>query len=131
MQRKWSGKNVDLALLANHIGNFFKMWDFEAVKGEVPNGYQIIAANSPNFRTEGYICLTIEGKPDDFVIKCDLCKDNNDYFLLFNPLIRMFVGGYWFLRKLKSNEAWRKFEKELTQYVESVVSYLNGSSLLK
>ncbi|MEM3627859.1 MAG: hypothetical protein QXJ11_06200 [Candidatus Bathyarchaeia archaeon] len=128
MYKKWFEKNVDLALLTEHIGNFFKTKDFEAIRGETPNGYQILAANSPRFFIEGYICLTIEGKPENFTVKCDLCRKDNDNFFLLNPITRMFIGGYWFLRKLKSDETWRKLEKELEQYIENVVSYLAGSS---
>lgn len=126
--KKWLGKNVDLALLTEHIGNFFKINDFEAIRGETQNGYKIIAAKSPRFSIEGYICLTIEGKPEDFIIKCDLCRKNDDDFFMFNSLIRMFIGGYWFLRKLKSDETWRRLEKELEKYIENVVSHLAGSS---
>jgi hypothetical protein len=41
----------------------------------------------------------------------------------------MFLGGYFSLRKLKSDEAWMKLEKELLQYIENVVFQLTGSSL--
>lgn len=49
MQRNWKEKNVDLALLTTRIGIFFKVKDFEAVKGKIPTGYQIFAEDSPLF----------------------------------------------------------------------------------
>lgn len=114
MRRNWIEKNVDLALLAARIGDFFKERDFEAVKGETPNGYQILAENSRHFKLEGCISLSIEGKPEDFVIDFGLCNPPKKHdFRLANSVMRMFTGGYFFLRRLKSDEAWFTLEKDL------------------
>jgi hypothetical protein len=129
MHRRWVGKNVNLALLTNHLGEFFKTRDFEAMKGETPKGYQILAANSSRFRLRGYVCLNIEGKPEDFVVESDLCKEKKEHdHPVLDPFTRMFLGGYPFLRRFKSDEAWMKLEKELLQYAENTVLRLTGSS---
>jgi hypothetical protein len=132
MQRRWVGKNVNLAALTSHIGDFFKTRDFEAIRGETSNGYQILASNSPHFRLEGHVSVSIDGNPGDFVVEFDLCngQKRRDY-LLPNPITRMFIGGYLSLRKMKSEETWTKLEKELLQYVENAVLGLAGSSLSK
>lgn len=129
MQKNWKGKNVGLALFTTYIGDFFKARDFEAIKGEIPTGYQIFAADSPYFKLEGYVSVSIEGKPEDFIVKVDLCnKQTKNVFLLPTFLVTMFTGGYFFLRKLKSDESWMKLEKELWQHIENVVLHLTGSS---
>jgi hypothetical protein len=129
MQRRWVGKNVNLAELTSHIGDFFKTRDFEAIRGETPKGFQILASDSPHFRLEGHVCVNIDGNPEDFVVEFDLCNSQKrrDY-LLPNPITRMFIGGYLSLRKMKSDETWIKLEKELLQYVENAVLSLVGSS---
>ena len=129
MQRRWTGKDVNLAELTSHIGDFFKARDFEAIKGETPKGYQILASDSPHFRLEGHVCVNIDGNPEDFVVEFSLCngQKRRDH-VLPNPVTRMFIGGYLSLRKMKSDETWTKLEKELLQYVENAVLSLAGSS---
>lgn len=127
MQKSWKRKDVDLALLATHICNFLEERDFEIVKGETPKGYQLLAGDSPNFRLQGYVDVTIEGKPDDFNVKFSLCGRKKESRV--SPfLLGMFGGGYFHLQELKSNEAWMKLEKEFWKYLDDVLLYLNGSA---
>jgi len=74
MEKRWTDKNTDLATLTDRIGDFFKERDFEAIKGEIPSGYSILAENSPKFRLDGYVSVAIEGKPDDLSVKLELTK---------------------------------------------------------
>ena len=130
MQRNWTKKNVDLALLTTRIGDFFKEKDFEAVKGEIATGCQILADDSPHFKIRGYVSVTIEGKPQDFTVKLEYCG-NNKKRSWFSPfLLHMLGGGYFFLQQLKSEEAWIKLEKEFWRHVENVVLQLTNSAEL-
>lgn len=119
MQKTWSNKNIALDLLTTCIGDFFKEKDFEAIKGKVPNGYQILANDSPYFKLDGYVSVTIEGQPNNFAITLDLCGGKKKGFGAGPLLMAMFGGGYFFLRKLKSEEDWVKFKKEFWRYVEN------------
>jgi len=93
MQKNWKEKNVDLESLAVHIGNFFKVKDFEAVKGEIPTGYQIFAGDSPYFKINGYVSVTVEGKPNNFVVEFKLCTDKKGSRLPGSILLEsMFIG---------------------------------------
>jgi len=128
MQRSWKRRNVDLALLTTRIGDFFKERDFEAVKGQTPTGYQILAEGSPYFRLQGYVGVTIEGRPEDFAIKLDLCTKRNKRFRLPPSLLSMFGGGYFLLQAMKSDEAWMKLEKEFWQHMENAVLHLTNTA---
>lgn len=130
MQRNWIKKDVDLTLLTTRISDFFKKNDFEAIKGETPTGYQILAEESPYFRIQGYVNVTIEGKPEDFTVKLDHCgnRDNRSWFPPF--LLRMLGGGYLLLQRLKSEEAWTELEKQFWRHVENVVLQLTNSAEL-
>jgi len=129
MRKNWKEKSVDLTLLTTSIGDFFKKKDFEAVKGEIPTGYQIFAEDSPFYKIMGCMSVIIEGKPDDFTVEFELLKDKkkHDYphFVLFESMI---FGGYLMSRKLKSEEAWLKLQKEFWTYVENSVLYLSNSA---
>ena len=129
MQKNWKEKNVDLEFLITHIGDFFKVNDFEAVRGEIPTGYQIFARDSLYFRIRGYVSVTVEGKPDDFTIEFKLCtgkKEGTLHRYLF--LESMLVGGFFLLRRLKSEEAWLELEKEFWRYAENAVLQLSNSA---
>jgi len=128
VKKSWSNQNVDLELLVTRIGDFFKEKDFEAVKGRVANGYQILASDSSHFKLNGYVNVTVEGKPNDFSITLDLCGEKERGFRVSPFLMSMFGGGYFFLRRLKSDEDWIKMEKEFWGHVENILSGLVGSA---
>lgn len=128
MQKSWGNRNIDLGLLATCIGDFFKENDFEAVKGKTPNGYQILADDSPYFKLNGYVNVTIEGQPNNFTITLDLCGEKGKGFRAGPLLMAMFGGGYFFLRKLKSEEDWVKLKKEFWRYVENSLPSLVNSA---
>ena len=129
MEKTWKGKNVSLDLFTTYIGEFFKTRDFEAVRGEIPTGYQIFAADSPHCKLEGYVNVSIEGKPEDFTVKIDLCsKEKKGAFRPPTFLVTMFTGGYFFLRKFRSDEAWMNLEREFWHHVENAILHLTGSA---
>lgn len=129
MQKRWKGRNVNLALLTTRIGDFFKVKDFEAIKGKTPTGYQILAEGSPHFRIDGYVNVTVEGTLGDFVVKFDQCAGNKKH--IFSPSVfleAMFFGGFFLSRRLKSEEDRLKLEKEFWRHVENVVLQLSDSA---
>lgn len=128
MQRNWTKKNVDLALLTTRIGDFFKEKDFEAIKGEIPTGYQILAEDSPYFKIQGYVSVTIEGKPEDFTVKLDHCGNKKRHFRFSIFLLSMLGGGYFISQRLKAEEAWIKLEREFWRHVENAVLHSTNSA---
>jgi hypothetical protein len=127
MEKRWVNRKIDLALLTTHIGNLFKEKDFEAIKGEIPTGHQILAEGSPRFRFDGYASVTIEGKPDDFSVKLEHCEAERKGSLAPILMTTMFFGGYFLSRKLRSAEEWTELEKEFWNYVDNAVLRLGNS----
>ena len=128
MERKWYMKNVDLNLLTVRLGDFFKERDFEVIGEKTPTNYQVLAKNSSSFRLLGFVNVTIEGKPDDFVIKLELCEKKKRYSRYGSLLLNMFGGGYFLVREAESDEAWMKLEKEFWQYVETLILNLTNTA---
>lgn len=128
MEKRWMNKGVDLASLTTQIGNFFKERDFEAIKGQTSEGYNIFAEDSPHFKLDGYISVTIEGKPNDFIVKLELCQKKK-HLLAPILLTTMFFGGYPLLKKLKSEEEWIKLEKEFWSHLNNMVISLTNSNI--
>ena len=127
MQKRWTNRNIDLALFATRIGEFFKEKDFEAIKGESSGGYQIFAENSPYFRLEGYVSLAIEGGPNDFSVTLELCKRQKKRSFAPILLTTMFLGGYFLSKRLRAEEDWMKFKKEFWTHLDNVVMSLGNS----
>jgi hypothetical protein len=128
MQRNWKEKNVDLAQLITRIGDFFKMKDFEAVRGEIPTGYQILARGSPYFKIGGEVSVTVEGKPDDFTVGFEFCTDKKKSDFPHSIFLEsMIIGGYFLSKRLKSEEAWLNLKKEFWRHVENTVLQLGNS----
>lgn len=129
MHKNWKEKNVNLALLITRIGDFFKAKDFEAVKGEIPTGYQILAESPPYFKRSEYVSVTVEGKPDDFTVKLELCADKKRRTFPHSIILEsMIFGGYFISRRLKSEEVWLRLEKEFWRHVENAVLQLSNSA---
>lgn len=124
MQTRWEGRNVNLELLAERIGEFFRERRFEAIRGKASTGFEILAENSHLFEMQGYVDVIIQGKPDDFAVTFELCGKKKRPFDSSPFLWRMFGGGYFILKDLKSEEAWLKLQQEFKPYLENAVLQL-------
>ena len=129
MFRNWKNKNVDLTLLVTQIGNFFSKKDFEAIQGTIKNGYQILAHDSPYFDLQGYVNVTIEGSPNNFFVKLELCEKGKKLARLSPFLLSMFGAGYLFLKEMKSKEEWEKLKNEFWKHVDNSVLKLTNTQL--
>lgn len=131
MQKNWTNKNVDLDLLTNQLSEFFKEKDFNVVKGRSEKGYQIFADDSGYYKVNGYVSVSIEGKPEDFTITFELCNEEEKRK---NPLPRsiilttMFGGGYFLRKQLKSDEEWLRLKRDFWSYVEMIILNLANTA---
>jgi len=129
MERRWVAKNVDLELLTNSIIDLLKTLDFEIVSGETTSEYAILAGNSPHFQIDGYVSVTIQGKPEDFTVKLELNKGEKKSSLFISPLLMTMIGaGFLLSKRFKSEEAWFQLEKEFWRYLENILLQLTESS---
>lgn len=129
MERRWVGRNVDLELLTNSVIDFLKMMDFEIVKGKTPSGYAIFASDSPHFKMNGYVSITIDGKPEDFAVKLELQGDKKKRERFFSPiLMTMFGAGFLLSKKFQSEDAWFKLRQEFSKSLENILAQLTNSS---
>ncbi|MEM3459530.1 MAG: hypothetical protein QXN36_01880 [Candidatus Bathyarchaeia archaeon] len=128
MQKSWTDRNVNLELLVDQIGEFFKEKDFNAVKGTTDKGYQIFADDSKYYKIDGYVSVSIEGKPEKFSITFELCKEEHKRKLPASiMLVTMFGGGYFLRKQLKSDEEWLKLKRDFWIYVDKTVSNLTNT----
>ncbi len=129
MQRRYTDQSVNLALLTDALVEFLVKRDFEATKGETDKGYEILAHDSQLFKLDGYADVTVEGEKNDFTVSLELQKASKDRPPARSPMLTtMLGGGYFLLKRLKSDEAFLKLEKEFWTHVENTVLSMKGSA---
>jgi len=129
MQRRWSGRNVDLGKFSSCLCEFFSERDFNVRKEDVSGGFRIFAEGSSVFELDGYVSVDVEGCPSDFVVALNFYRKGRRRGFPTGPLtMALFGGGWLFLQHLKREENWVKLEKEFWRYVENVLLRLSNSA---
>jgi len=128
MQRSWTNKNVNLETLIDTIGEFFKAKDFEAVKMQTEDRYKILAWDSTYYKFTGTVTLTLEGKPDNFIISLELSREKKRSLPSSIILTTMFGGGYFLMKQLKSDEEWIRFKRDLWAYIDAAIMNLTNTA---
>jgi hypothetical protein len=120
MQRTFA-KNVDLEGLTKQIAHFFEARKFEDITA-VQNaaGYEIVAGDSQKYKIKSDLKVDIHRETEGFSVSLELAKEVKrfNYPVM---LATFFGGGYFFLKDLKSDESWRKIEREFWQTVSTMV----------
>ncbi len=127
MQRRWTGKNVNLALLSDRVEDFFKDRGFSTEKEESAGEYTILWA-PPRVRSmRDAMTVRILGNPNDFVVEI-IASERTRGTITLGMLTKLFGGGYLVVRGLRAKEALEKIEREFWVYVEEKVAHLAGSA---
>lgn len=127
MQRQWTGKNVDLALLSECVEAFFKDRGFSTEKEESAGEYTILWAPQRVRNIRDGMTARVFGRPDDFVVEI-VASERTRGSIRLGMLTRLFGGGYLAVRGLRAKEALEKLEKEFWVYVEEKVAQLAESN---
>jgi len=127
MQRRWTEKNVNLALLSECVEDFFKDRGFSTEKDELAGGYTIRWAPPRVRNMRDAMTAKILGNPNDFVVEI-VASERAWGSIRLGILTKMFGGGYLVLRSLRAKEALEKLEREFWAYVEEKAAHLAGSA---
>jgi hypothetical protein len=121
MQRNYAGK-IDLLRLTKEIVQFFEAKKFEEITAlQTENGYQIMAGDSRAYKIRGGLRVDVREDTEGFSISLQLSKET-ERFNYPMTLATMFGGGYFFLRNLKSDESWRKIEREFWRQTDNMIT---------
>jgi len=127
MQRTFE-KNIDLEYLTRQIAHFFEARKFEDITA-VQNaaGYEIVAGDSQKYKIKSDLKVDIRKEAEGFSVSLQLAKEVKrfNYPVM---LATFFGGGYFFLKDLKSDESWRKIEREFWQEVGTTVTRAEEAS---
>ncbi|NIR86990.1 hypothetical protein GWO13_05215 [Candidatus Bathyarchaeota archaeon] len=127
MQRQWTGKNVNLALLSERVEDFFKDRGFSTEKDESAGEYTILWAPPRVRNIRDGMTVRIFGNPNDFVVEI-IASERTRGSIRLGLLTKLFGGGYLVVRGLRAKEALEKLEREFWVYVEEKVAHLAGSA---
>jgi len=121
LQKSFEGK-INLGTLTKHVIQFFESRKFEEITAVQSNiGYQVIASDSKMYRFRGDLKVDVREEGDVFSVSFELSKKTKRVEFPMT-LLTMFGGGYFLLKDLKSDEAWRKIEKEFWSEISSIVT---------
>lgn len=125
MLRQWVGKNVDLKLLSEYAGDFFKDKGFEIRIEGSDSEYKIILGFQHALERHENIDIRILGNPNDFVVEFSADRRARSA-ILFGYVTSLIGGGSLLLRGLKSLERLRKLENEFWVQIEQGVERLTN-----
>lgn len=130
MQRRWLSQNVDLAILADRTVQLLEAKEFDVTELKTEKGYEIIAGDSSKYKITRSLLITIEGKPEEFLISLELDKEGEKERFRFPVMLTaMMGGGYFLLKQLKSDEAWMNFGKDFWKEIDCLITGLRGSAI--
>ena len=120
MQRTYA-KNIDLEWFTRQMADFFDARKFEEITAmRNAAGYQIIAGDSQKYKIKSDLKVDIRREAEGFSVSLELAKEVKKFNYPV-MLATFFGGGYFFLKDLKSDETWRKIEREFWQMVGMTV----------
>jgi hypothetical protein len=119
--QKTFAKNIGLESLTRQIAHFFEARKFEEITA-VQNaaGYEIVAGDSKKYKIKSDLKVDIRKQAEGFSVSLELAKEVKKFNYPV-MLATFFGGGYFFLKDLKSDESWRKIEREFWQEVGTTV----------
>jgi hypothetical protein len=128
MQRRWTGRNVDLNLLSASLEDFLKSRQVVTQKLESAGEHMILLQSKySTVKLKEPVSVRIAGEPDDFIVDLkasELVTRSIRIGMLTKPI----GGGYYLLRSLKLQEELEKLEKEFWIFVEDKVAQLSQSA---
>jgi len=128
MQKRWTGKNVDLDLLSEHVEEFFKDRGL-ITKKTVSQGKRTVLWVPQNTRwpVNKAMKANIVGDSNDFTIEL-AANEQTLRSIKLGLLMKPLGGGYIALRGLRIRETLEKIEREFWVYVEDEVAHFAGSA---
>jgi len=111
MRKCWHNQEVNLKELAVDVSRFLEANGFNVVLSKCESGYQLVAEDSA-CKLPSSIVVFIEGIFDGFAVNLELSDKKAVNFSFPVLLATMFGGGFFYLKRLRSNEAWIDFQKK-------------------
>jgi hypothetical protein len=128
MQKQWPKENIDLTDLATEIMRLLEREGFEVTEIKTETGYRIVGENSPRHQIEGGVSVIIDESPETFSVSLNSDMEGRNQRLSFPiTLAAMMGGGYFVLKRLKSDEARVRFEKDFWKLVDGIIEDVKRS----
>lgn len=128
MQKRWTGKNVDLDLLSESVEKFLKDKGFVTSRTESEKELTVFWASERAPATSDQVPrVRIIGDSGDFTVEI-VASELADRQIRLGLLTKAIGGGYFALRSIRTREKLEKLESELWAYIDSRANSLIGSA---
>jgi hypothetical protein len=122
---KWTGKNVDLAILFKEIESFFRRRNFSIRVGE-PNKFELLALKRMD-HTIRKIRVKVYGSPNEFAVEF-VAGEQARVIQKLDVAWKFFGGGIFVLKAQEALEFYQKVEDEFWKYVQHLIAFLFNSA---
>jgi len=122
LKYEWTGKNVSIDELVEHIKVFFTENDFKVGVDKSNGSYHVTATS--NFRVEKtklFVTVKVSGEADDFTIEFTPNKGMNAVWMT-SSLTSLFGGNWFLLRNLRLKEKLDRIERSFWSYIGLVIA---------
>ncbi|MDH5448224.1 MAG: hypothetical protein OEX01_04385 [Candidatus Bathyarchaeota archaeon] len=123
MEDRWQNKNIQLPILSDYIGQFFKQSGFSVSLNGFNGDYRITAQPKSDHSIAEDVHVSLSGNPNDFTVKF-IAGSRSRMLVRSGTILQLFGGGFLSLKGIKSQEALEKLERKFWIYVTEKVSQL-------
>lgn len=126
MYTRWTGRNVDLALLIESIEGFLSVRGCKISRKESERRCLVVGRPENTSDVLEDVSVKISGEPNDFTVEF-ISGGKSRSSILLGFLTSMIGGGNLMLKGVRSQESSDKLEKEFWSYLEEKMVGLTNS----
>jgi hypothetical protein len=128
MQRRWTGKNVNLDLLSQSIEDFFKSKGFVTGRTELKREFTIVWTSMlAPYKLKDFTRTKVFGDSNDFTVEI-IASELTTRAIRMGLLTKSIGGGYFALRNIRLRETLEKLESDFWIFVEGKIADLERSA---
>lgn len=129
MDKRYTNRNVDLALLSQWVQRFFKKKEFRTIEEAKDATFRVVARPTYVHEIVDTITVSISGSPDDFEVRFYIGA-RSEVLMKIGQLASLFGLGVLFLRGVRSEEAGERLERDFWAVIEEKIDRIANSAKL-
>jgi hypothetical protein len=130
MNKRYTNRNVDLALLSQWVQRFFRRKEFRTVEEAEDETFRVVARPTYVHEIVDTITVSISGSSDDFKVGFYIGA-RSEVLMKIGQLASLFGLGVLFLRGVRSDEAGEKLGRDFWVFIEEKIDRIANSAKLE
>lgn len=127
--KRYTDRNVDLALLGQWVQWFFKRKEFRTSEEVEDGNFRIVARPTYVHEIVDTITVSVSGSPDDFKVGL-YTGARSEALMKIGQLASLFGLGVLFLRGIRSEDAGVRLERDFWVFIEEKIDRISDTKEL-